>query len=514
MIKEKKFFIIFLISIFLILPLTIKAEDTLLQKGIEQYRAENFEEALEIFKEAYKTSPTTTLSFYLGLTYKQTGDLRKAKEYFIESLTKTPKVFDSYVELVEVLYTLDELDEAKKWLSEAEEQKIMPAKIAYLRGLIFLKENKTTEAIASFKRAKEIDKTLTQAADVQIAIALSRERKITEAMEVLKALIQIDPTSEIAEFSKDYIVTLERLKEEFKEWRVSFNVGYLYDDNVVSKPSETIGIPAIDEVTGKSDSAVYGSFRLQYRPMLKGNFTFSSDLNLYTKRYFDNQAYDTVNASLTLTPGYGFKEGAVTLPFEFYYMTLNDKKYMTIMSVRPTINLQVLEMGILQFSVGYAKRDMLRYIEGADPNEDRDSNVYNALLGFYYTFSEGKGLLWTRYEFQIDDTEGRNWKSNSNRVSAGIIYRLIESLNIIGSIDHTWQNFRNISTLSGIGIPGFPDEPSKRKDKVLNINAGLSYDMFKFLRLNLNYTHTRASSNFAIYDYKRNLYSLEFSFNF
>lgn len=514
MIVIKISLIIFLLFLSLIFSPDLSSGNSLLDRGIQHYRNENFEEALDIFLQAYKASPSTTLSFYIGLTYKQTGELRKAKEYFIESLTKTPKVFDSYVELIEILYSLDEIDEAKRWLMDAKEQKIMPAKIAYLEGLILLKENKNTEAIKAFEEAKTLDPQLKQPADVQISIALSRERKIGEAINLLKAIIELDPTSEIAEFSKDYMATLERLKEAYKEWRLSFSIGYLYDDNVVSKPSGTIGVQAIDEPSGKKDSAIFGNFKISYRPNLSGKILLSSDLNLYTKRYFDNKFYNTNTVTFTITPGYGFKNGVVTLPLELYYMTLNDEKYMAIYSLRPTLNLQLTDSTIFQLSAGYAKRDMLRYIIGADPKEDRDSDLYNLLAGIYLNFAEGKGLFWTRYDYQIDHTEGTNWKSDSHRIALGVLYNLVEKLNLIASADYTLQNFKKVSTLSGIGLPGFPDSPKKREDKTLNITAGLSYDLFRFMKLNLNYTHTRANSNFPIYDYKRNIYTFDLSLNF
>lgn len=173
-----RFIQVILISIFSLLFFfdTTKAQDSLLQKGIEQYRSENYEEALEILNEVYKTSPSTTVSFYLGLTYKQIGELRKAKEFFIKSLTEKPRINDAYVELAQILYQLDELEEARRWLKEAEAQQIMPAKVSFINGLILLKEGKNEEARQSFEKAKVLDKSLTQAADLQIAFSYTREK--------------------------------------------------------------------------------------------------------------------------------------------------------------------------------------------------------------------------------------------------------------------------------------------------------------------------------------------------
>lgn len=96
------------------------------------------------------------------------------------------------------------------------------------------------------------------------------ERRIKEAENVFKALIEVEPTSEIAEFSKDYMRALERYREIYKEWSITLSAGYLYDDNVVSKPSGDIGIPSVDKISGKRDSAIFNNFRLNYRPITSG----------------------------------------------------------------------------------------------------------------------------------------------------------------------------------------------------------------------------------------------------
>lgn len=504
---------IIIISIFLFFNYTI-AEDSLLKKGIEQYRAENYEEALEIFNEIYKTSPSTTVSFYIGLTYKQIGEPRKAKEFFIKSLIGEPKIIDSYVELIQILYQLDEIDEAKKWLREVEAQQIMSAKISFLNGLIFLKEERYKEAREAFQKAKTIDKNLAQSADFHISLTYLYEKKIDEAKQSFEALVETFPGTDIAEFSKDYLSALDRVIKSYKKWNINFSTGYLYDNNVVSKPTGTIGIETIDKISGKRDSAIVNIFKLIYKPLPLDKFYFYGSYEFYYKNYFHTYEYDMIIQSVELIPGYDFKNGIVIFPLSYYHMWLNERQYMSLFHFRPSVNLKLIPNHIAQFSLGYGKRDILKYEKGLDPDEDRDSNQFLILLGYLYPFKGGKGLFYTKYEYIYDATEGKNWESDSHRISAGIIYPFLERLKINLSSDYTWQNYKNIHTLSGIGINGFPGNETKRKDKISNINVGLNYEISKFYTMNLRYTYTKGASNFPIYDYRRNLYSIEISFNF
>jgi len=500
---------VLILSLFIFFAVSVNAEE-LLQKGIEQYRAENFEEALEIFKEVYKKEPSTVASFYLGLTYKQTGDYRKAKEYFKEALTGKPRINDAYTEIIEVLYFLDELNEAMLWIKEAEANFIMPSRIAFLKGMILSKMGRFDEARKSFEKAKSIDPALTQASDLQIALTYSSERKIKEATKALESLIKLEPKTDIAEFASDYLNTL---KTVYKEWTITLGLAYQYDDNVVSKPTGTIGVPAVDEISGKKDSALINTLRISYRPMLEGDLFFTGDYSFYTKNYFSSYKYETTLSTITLTPGLNIKNGFITLPLSYSHMWLNEREYMSLFSLNPAVSIQFIPGHILQLSAGYGKREMLKYIKGADPDEDRDSNQYSISAGYFYPFKE-KGVFYSKYEYLIDDTQGRNWNSYSHRVSAGVVYPVTEKLSFQLAGDYTWQNYKNINTYSGRGVRGFPETPTKRKDRIYSLITGIIFEASKTVKINGSYYHFREDSNFPIYDYKRNIYTVELNFSF
>ncbi|MEN2985936.1 MAG: tetratricopeptide repeat protein [Thermodesulfovibrionaceae bacterium] len=496
--------------ILFILSFASASADELFQRGIEQYKQENYEEALEIFEEIYKRRPSTLVSFYLGLTYKQLLNYNKAKEYFYKSLTDTPKINDAYIEIAEVLYFLGEIEEAMQWLNEAEKEFIMPSKVYFLKGLVFLKLGKLESARKAFERAKSIDPALTQAADLQIAIIYSAERKIKEAMKTLEGLIKVEPKSDIAEFASDYLTAL---KTAFKEWSITISLAYLYDDNVVSKPTTIIGVSAVDEISGKRDSAQVTNLKVSYRPLLSGEFLLTGDLNIYTKTYFSSYKFDTTVGTITFIPGFNIKKGFITLPVSYSHMWLNEREYMSLFSLTPTLSLQIIQDNIMQLSVGYSKREMLKYMKDADPDEDRDSNQYSVSVGYFCPFREN-GIFYLRYEYTIDDTQGKNWNSYAHRVSVGLIYPVIKKLSLHIAGEYTHQKYKNINTYTGGSVRGFPDTPTKRKDKLYSLTTGVIFEFSKNIKTTLNYYHLRADSNFPIYDYRRNIYTVELSLTF
>ena len=66
-----------------------------LEQGIIEYRAENYEEAISIFQKIKQEQPNSSVaSFYLGLTYKQTGDYKEGAKQFKDAVNLTPPVLD------------------------------------------------------------------------------------------------------------------------------------------------------------------------------------------------------------------------------------------------------------------------------------------------------------------------------------------------------------------------------------------------------------------------------------
>ena len=199
------FCLIFILLILCGLAANPCASENFLEKGITEYKAENFEEALEILIKAREQEPRSPeAAYYLGLTYKQVGNYKETVVRFRDAIHLTPSVRDAYTELIEVLYATDQLKEAMDWVKRAEKEGVKPANISFLKGLILLKQGKTKGAIGAFNKAKELDSSLAQAADFQIAMAHAREKRYAEVKESLKAVISIDPASEVASFAREY----------------------------------------------------------------------------------------------------------------------------------------------------------------------------------------------------------------------------------------------------------------------------------------------------------------------
>jgi tetratricopeptide (TPR) repeat protein len=499
--KKIAIFLFFLVLVFSSGPDVLRASEDLLEQGIQQYRSEDYEEALDTLVRARKQQPDSSVAaFYVGMTYKQLKDYRLAEKNLREAIQLKPPVKDAYLELADVLYALGQLNEAEGWALKSEQEGVKPANAIFLKGLILMKRGRTNEAIESFKKAKELDSSLAQSATLQIALAQVERQDYDEAQQSLRTIEKIDPTSELSAFAREYDKSLTRTLETYRPWHLSVGVAYQYDDNVVLKP--IADIPGVD-ITGERDSSILATLGVLYSPRLKAPFFINCQYNLYTDTYFHTNSHNLFIQTLSVNPGVNFRKGFVSVPLSYSHILVHERGYMGVFDVKPAVQLALHPSHILRFSAGYEKRELLE--AAIDRDEDRDGNVFSASAGYIHPFAKGRGVFNLIYEFTDDNTDGRNWDNRGNRFSLSLLLpAIVKKTNFILSGDAFLQDYKNTHTVFD----------KKRRDRTYTVSANVERELLRGLYLNLQYSYVRADSNIAVYDYDRNIYTAGFEYRF
>jgi tetratricopeptide (TPR) repeat protein len=479
-----------MVSIFLGYAENLNAAESFLDKGISEFKAENYEEALQFLIKAREQQPESSMAaYYLGMTYNQMGEYRQASKHLRDAIRLTPSVKEAYPELIQALINLNELKEAKDWIAQAEQKDVKPGQITYLKGLILLKEGKNSEAIDAFKKAKRMDSSLNQASDMQIAVALTKQRRFAEAKETLRAVISVDPLSEIGTYAREYEIAFDQGLKKYKSWWASAGIAYKYDDNVLLKPSQSI--PDV-LIRGQRDSSIITTLGFRYNPRLSEPWYFNAQYNFYADTHFSQHKVDFLYQTVSLTPGYQFPKGAITLPVAYSHVWLDRDQYMAVALANPTLSFILLPNHIGQFSMGYMRREILH--DPPDRYENRDGNILTVSPGYIYSFKNGKGLFMLKYEFSSDNTEGKNWENTGNQINLSLLLPVMDKLSFTISGEMLLQDYQHTHTYYGA--------------------AGMRWEVLNGLNLNLQYSHTHADSNISVYEYKRNIYTVGFEYIF
>lgn len=471
-----------------------------LNQGIESYKEENFDEALPLLQRARKEDPNSSLAaYYLGITYKQLQDYKNAKSHLKDAVSLTPKIKEALLELVDVLYQLNELEEAAKFIEVAEREDIKPPQIAFMKGLILLKKGENLEAVKSFERAKGLDDSLAKAADYQIGLAYLKQKKFDEAKRVFKEIVVVDPNSGLAALSNEYIEAIKRKEEVERPFRFTIGTAGQYDTNVVLKPSDTT---IATDITDEADWREVYTFTGEYRRKMTERFSLSPQYSLYRAHQNDIGILDVTSHTFTVTPNYNIDKGTVGLPIGYNYTDVGERKYLTTISASPLLNYMIGKTKMAQVAFKYQRNDFSRNPIIAD--ENRDSNNFAASAGLYRFFAENKGFLGLRYEANRDDAKGANWRFFGNRITATLLYPFLKKFKINLTGDIFFQDFEKTNTIFNI----------ERSDKIYSASSMLAYEFLKNAELQFRHTYVRDSSNITIYDYNRNMYSLGLEYKF
>ena len=502
--------------------------ESLLDRGISDFKDENYEEAIAALTEARKAEPASTvIAFYLGLTYKKVENYQSAIPYLRDAVTLSPPVKEALVELIDVLYQTNNLDEANKWLDMAEKEGVNPGQVQFLKGLVLVKQNRNEEAIASFEKAKELDRSVTQAADFQIANAYLKTGKLKESQNRFKSLISIDPTSDLATYARDYEKNVADKIEAERSFRFNVSLGYKYDSNVNARPASGTVFDNPNNasmVSGQEDTALSASFRAVYI----APFSFKTPYNLAVQyyisadRYMRRDDYNMAQQSLSIAPGYNFSRLAFTLPFIFGYTNLqrekgddflnkldwwSDTRYLITTGLTPTARYMVNENNILELTYGFMRNKYYSTTESTiprDPNEDRDGDSNSGSLGWTYLLKEEKGLFTIKYTYTDMGTEGYNWSYNEDRFSLSFLYHLKKDLKLQYSSDAAFTKYKHENTIFNI----------ERRDDTFTNSIGLIYSLYKNTDIMGQLTYTRDNCNISTYDYDRSVASIGIEYRF
>jgi tetratricopeptide (TPR) repeat protein len=473
-----------------------------LERGIWDYKHENYEEALELLKAAREDDANSSLAaYYLGITYKKLQDYKNARPHLEAAVTMTPKIKGALIELIDLLYRLDELDEAKKWVMVAEGEGIRPAQTAFLKGLTLLKEGRDIDdAIASLKNARELDDSLSQVVKYQIGIAHLKSKKLKEAKRIFNEIEKADPTTDLALFSRGYVRVIDKRFEDARPLRLTFGTFYQYDDNVTLRPlGEVLATDITDDRDNRIVYAGSAELNLRYLDYLGAKLGYA----FYYGDQLSLDSFDVFSQIFAAQPGIYFEDVAITFPITLSCLRVDDRDYLNVFNIGNLTSAMINPEHMLQWGFGYKKKDFKWPVVTFD--ESRDGDEYLGHLAHYYFYTKDKkGFVVVKHEINFDDTKGSNWEYFGNQTTVTSVIPLDDKLKLTVAGKFFLQDFRNENSI-------FNDE---RLDMVFQVSGLLTYEILKGAEIQIQYTRVNNASNIAIYDYERNVYSAGVQFKF
>ncbi len=177
----------------------------------------------------------------LGLSYKRTGDLKKAQKYFDMLIGKSLNDTDNVLKIVaKRLINNKRNNDAVIILKQLLEKTSDKSKIHYTMALAYTQEGNVKKAVIHYKKV-DADSNLYEFSMLNIAFLLKGEEKYEEAVVIIEKLLKNAPGNieylvylglfhqELKQFEEAEKALKKALKSDPENTKVLFALGVLYD---------------------------------------------------------------------------------------------------------------------------------------------------------------------------------------------------------------------------------------------------------------------------------------------
>lgn len=193
-----------------ILERNVSKADKLFLKGNKLYEQQQYEEAVEAYKEALQISPSEWgYYFNLALAYKKLGRKQEATESFQKAVELNPESYSSNKELGEALAKDGDYEEAKKYYLKATEISPDDPDAFYNLGVCLTNLGESEEALRLFLKTVELNKDYAEAY-YQIGTLYISQNRVEEAVHNLEKFLELAPQHEKAPIAKQLLQYLKK----------------------------------------------------------------------------------------------------------------------------------------------------------------------------------------------------------------------------------------------------------------------------------------------------------------
>lgn len=499
-----------------------------LEQGIKQFSAENYDEAIDVLEKARISDPqSSAAAYYLGMAYKHTNEYDKALKHLEDAMTLSPPVKEAVSEYISVLYQLNKLDDAQKWISKAQSEKIDPANISYWEGMVLAKKNQCLEAIAAFEKAKTLNPKLAQSADYEIGLCYLMEHQLEKAKERFKATAAYDPTSDLAANSRRYQEIIEKNLFSGRPLRITLGLYGGYDSNLILKPRNEAFAPGI---SSPGSGFFRPSLRAEFAPRLNGPWLFSA-LYAFNATYNQNyvHSHDSMSHTVAVLPGYNFGRFSISALASFTgYLLRTDpdvipdeqanlKRYLEYGTAGTIVKILATQNNILEVFLGYDKKEYYnqRLLFAANNRDAIGPRAYMSWTWFY----ADKGFLSLRYDYSEDRTDGIYWDNKMHRLSGNVNVPLLPQ-SMTQKVGYLYLQATGGCALQNYTYeqPFMDDDrvirSESRRDLIYNASIGLNWEIIKNVGFVMQYKYVRSDSNIPIYEYDDHIFTAGVEFKF
>lgn len=489
-------------------------------RGVLEYDEKNFPAALENFAKAVELDPRDPRArYFLGITLIALDRFDDAVTHLREGRAQAPEDLDMAFALGLALFSKGDFDGALPHFQEVAAREPAREDLGYYLGRIHYQRKDYERALAALEAGRSTDPDITQLTRFYAGLAKHQLGRDVEAARELEAAAAIRPASPIAITARRFEEVVTAARPEARRFRAEARVGYQYDDNVRVAPTKNvIGLGDQERRSTGELFLVRGELDFLRAGALQASASYSfvailndvvDGFDVKDHRPGLDGVYRASLGGIPLVAGARYTYDAVFLDDDRQVVRQIVQPY-AIAAWAPWTDTSLF----YRFTDNDSKVDPARGLR----KERLDSTNHQA--GFYQTFFfpllGGRHALRAGYAYDAERAEGADYTYTGHKALAGLALQLPYGFDFTADFEYHARDYPTENALAldfnGNNESGAPFR-TKREDWENTLLLALSRELvasraFGSLGLSLEYFRDRNVSTFSVFDYVRNVVSL------
>lgn len=490
--------------------------DIFVAEGILALEDKQYDAALGHFARALQREPGHIEAlYYSGVAYLAKKQPAQALPFLEQAYARSPTDVSIAYQLGLAHFAVGQYDRAEALLEDLFGRDPTLDSLGYYVGFLRYRKGAYKAALDAFRVARTTDPNLAQVTRLYTGLALAQLGLPAQAAAEIEAARRLLPASPLTGPMERLRTTISAAAGE-RRFRVDARVGAFHDDNVRVHPDPRPGDLVVDTIRhGRTHSVgEIFSVRAEYAWWQAGPWQSTVSYSFYTSYNNALPSFNLMDHLGTLGLSHqgqiGYQALYSTVQYSYEFLLLGAEEFLQRHSI---LGSSTLVESPNHFTTAQAKIDVKEYSETRPLPREEFLDGVNWMVGLLHIvrFSEGRHLLKVGYQFDLDDTRGSNLDYLGHRAVLGGVYTLPWwDIRLNYDFNVHFRNYRNRHSLFPIARPRSRERVDRQIDHFVRAELPLPQNF----TLGFDYFRTDAESNFPVFDYTRNVFTLSLSWQY
>jgi tetratricopeptide (TPR) repeat protein len=493
--------------------------DVYVAQAVLDFDEKRYDAALANLQRALELEPDHVEALYfMGAVHAAQRRPDLAAPFLERARAKAPRDASIGYQLGLVYFAQQQYEKAEPILEELFRANRELDGLGYYVGFLRYRKKDYRGALSAFRDGRASDPEIQQLTRFYTGLALGVLGLPGQAAAEVEQALRLAPGSQLTGPAERLRDTIVAARDKERRFSLEARFGMTYDDNVIVRPSEDFDEPLVAEIRRLKHESFGELFGLNagYVWLRTPDWESSVGYSFFTTYVNEIPKFNIIshlfNAALAYKTSVFQLPAQASVQYSWDIMHLGGDEFL---SRHTTAISGVLVESARHFTQGFVRFQAKDFGELVIPrtiaDEVRDANNYMAGFLHFIRFSDDRHYLKAGYQFDFDDTDGRNYSYLGNRINFGAQYTLPwQALRLKYDLDVHLRSYTEKNTI----LPSYAPGTKWRQDHEITNIVRAELPLPANFTLAAEYLRTDVHSNIEIFDFSRNVVSLILSWSY